>query len=846
MNKRLMLLATTTICGLGALGFPAFAQEVDDQATEVEEIVVTGSRIAQPNLTSTSPITQVTAEDIDITGVTRVEDLITQLPQAFAAQNSTVSNGASGTATVSLRNLGSSRTLVLIDGRRMGYGSPNDDAADLNQIPEQLVERVEVLTGGASAVYGSDAVAGVVNFILRKDFSGITAGASYGESSRSDGAEQTISAVAGWGDLNSQRFNVMAALDYFKRDPIFRKDREISRSVDFRRFGSIPGYNLDGRSVFAPQGNYLNAAGSLVGQTVTPCPPENQSGTLCVYDFNASLLTSYNGADRVSGLVNATVQVNPDTTAYVRLLGSEAKDYFEAHPVPDFFVAPAGSPFPQYAGRFMQGGPRITDKKATLMHLDAGIEGVWRNLDWKLGLSTGEAKTTNTDRNYYNRTLWNNATRSGAINATSLTNDPALVESLKVSPVRTGKEKLEQVDGQISGDFFKLPGGTSRYAVGLSVWKESIDDTPDPLQVQNLVVGSIAQSIVSADRDAYALFAELQLPVVKNVEGQLALRYDDYEGQSSASPKVAAKWQITPAFAIRGSYTKSFKMPTLKQKFASAGQGAITLTPAQCQQVGNAANECTNGLPAFRRTGSNPDLGPEFGKTYNFGIIAEAGPFSASVDYFNLKKDRDIGTLSIQSAINGGFFLRDDQNRIVVLQNLQNFATSNYRGVDADVRLRFRGLPIVGDFTVRGNGTYYINQRTRVSLADPWAEYNGTYSTPRWRTVLTATSQTGPWTFQGQMRTVGGFYDTAIAKNFWTATTPGKDRLVEAHQELDVTVSWEGIKNLKLTGSIKNLFDQMPPFSMQNAASNNYSQMGFAENYNNRGRFFQVGAEYSF
>jgi iron complex outermembrane receptor protein len=125
-------------------------------------------------------VTQVTGEDIDVAGVTRVEDLMNQLPQAFAAQNSTVSNGASGTATVSLRNLGSSRTLVLIDGRRMGYGSPLDDAADLNQIPEQLVERVEVLTGGASAVYGSDAVAGVVNFIMKKDFEGLQIDAQYG------------------------------------------------------------------------------------------------------------------------------------------------------------------------------------------------------------------------------------------------------------------------------------------------------------------------------------------------------------------------------------------------------------------------------------------------------------------------------------------------------------------------------------------------------------------------------------------------------------------------------------------------------------------------------------------
>jgi outer membrane receptor protein involved in Fe transport len=175
------LLATTMIGGFAALAFaaPAVAQQAP-QDTQLDEIVVTGSRIPQANLTTTSPVTQVTGEDIDVAGVTRVEDLVNQLPQAFAAQNSTVANGASGTATVSLRNLGSSRTLVLIDGRRMGYGSPNDDAADLNQIPEQLVERVEVLTGGASAVYGSDAIAGVVNFIMKKDFEGVSIDAQYG------------------------------------------------------------------------------------------------------------------------------------------------------------------------------------------------------------------------------------------------------------------------------------------------------------------------------------------------------------------------------------------------------------------------------------------------------------------------------------------------------------------------------------------------------------------------------------------------------------------------------------------------------------------------------------------
>lgn len=160
---------------------PAFAQQApaDTEGAVLESIVVTGSRIRQPNLESTSPVTQVTAADITTQGVTRVEDLINQLPQAFAAQNANVANGSTGTATVNLRALGSARTLVLVDGRRMPYGGVTNSAADLNQIPAAIIERVEVLTGGASAVYGSDAIAGVVNFITKKNFEGVEVEAGY-------------------------------------------------------------------------------------------------------------------------------------------------------------------------------------------------------------------------------------------------------------------------------------------------------------------------------------------------------------------------------------------------------------------------------------------------------------------------------------------------------------------------------------------------------------------------------------------------------------------------------------------------------------------------------------------
>ncbi|HKX60126.1 MAG TPA: TonB-dependent receptor [Steroidobacteraceae bacterium] len=154
---------------------PALAQE------NIEEIVVTGSRIRAANLESTTPVTQVTAADVVTQGVTRIEDLVNQLPQAFAAQNVTVSNGSTGTATLDLRGLGSPRTLVLIDGRRMPYGGVTSASAapDINQIPTQMIERVDILTGGASAVYGSDAVAGVVNFIMKKDFEGVQVTSQY-------------------------------------------------------------------------------------------------------------------------------------------------------------------------------------------------------------------------------------------------------------------------------------------------------------------------------------------------------------------------------------------------------------------------------------------------------------------------------------------------------------------------------------------------------------------------------------------------------------------------------------------------------------------------------------------
>jgi iron complex outermembrane receptor protein len=833
------------LAGFMGAGFAAMSATAQEQK-KVEKIEVTGSAIKRVDAEGPAPVEIITREEIRRSGAATINELLKTIPvvdindQGELASNSP---GGSGTARVRLRGLAESQTLVLINGRRVPK-NPLDDATgagsafDIGQIPIAAIERVEILKDGGSAIYGADAVAGVMNFILRKDFKGVDVKLTVGQSSRGDGTEEQLSLAGGFGDLDKNRYNVLLAVDVLKRDPILRKDREISRSVDFRRFGPVPGFNLDGRSGFAPQGNILTPQGLVSGETVRPCPPEDFTNGQCRYDFNKTLLTAYNGADRVNGMAIGTVQITRDITGTAQIMMSQTKDHFDAHPVPDNFLLPDGR---IYTGRFMQGGPRMTDRKGEFLNVQLGLDGTYNNLDWSVGISSGESKVTNSDQNYYDRPAWVAALRAGLIDATADTNEPAFIQSLKVAPTRKGSAKLDLFDAKVSGDLFNLPGGMTRYAVGFNKWKETLSDQPDAVQqAPGGPIGSIQQTAISKDREADALFAELQLPVTKNIEAQIAARHDKYDTAKRTTPKVAVKWQMVPQVLVRASYSEAFKMPTLKQLFGNAGEGAINLTSEQCVAIGLPAG-CN--APAFRVTGSNADLKPELGKSYNLGFVADVGAFSAAVDFWRIAKTDNIATPSILFALENGFYNRDALNRLRVFLNLQNFAQTNNTGVDVDTRLKVGETPF-GNITLRAAGIYYKHQRTRTSNATPWAEFNATYATPRYRHTLMATSEKGPWIVQGAWRTTSGFADTIQpAENF--SLLPGVRR-VSSFEELDLTVTYSGLKNWTLLGAVKNALDRMPPFSATNGTNNNFTQQGFAELYTSRGRFYQVSAQYQF
>ncbi len=220
------LVRTTVIAGLAAplLTHVALAQEGEETEAVQDTITVTGSRIQNSNLTSSSPITNVNAADLTLSNTVNAEQFLNQLPQVIPGFDSTSNNPGIGEATVDLRGLGANRTLVLVNGRRYVTSNQNAGAVDLNTIPAALVERVDILTGGASAVYGSDAVAGVVNFIMKDDFEGLEVSAGYESTEEGDGAIYTGAATMG-GNFDSGRGNAVLSLEYTQRESVLQGDR---------------------------------------------------------------------------------------------------------------------------------------------------------------------------------------------------------------------------------------------------------------------------------------------------------------------------------------------------------------------------------------------------------------------------------------------------------------------------------------------------------------------------------------------------------------------------------------------------------------------------------------------
>lgn len=823
------------LASAGMLVQPTFAQETNPDGGKVQRVVVTGSAIKRVDAETAAPVEIFTKKDIERTGATSVSELIKNLAsidindQGELAGNSPSGSGATN---IKMRGLSERNVLVLLNGRRLptnalADGSGAGAAVDVNVIPVGALERIEILKDGGSAIYGADAVAGVMNFITKKNYQGLEAKASYGQTSRNDGKEKTASMVYGIGDYDQQGFNVLATVDVLRRDPILRKDRDLTRSADFTRFGGA-----DRRSTFSPYGNITG------GGQLKPCPAENLNDGTCVFDPNASLLTTINAADRVSGMLIGSLKVGDNIRAFAELTYSEDKDHFEAQPAPGVFQDAKGR---RISGRFMQVGPRTTNRKGTLSQFNIGLEGTTRGIDWDVAVGKGTSKVSNSDFNYLHADLFNDAIKAGRIDPTSDTNPVAEIDKLRLTPRREGKSDMTFFNVKASAPIMDLPGGTLAYAVGASYIKETLSDQPDQNQIDGVVFGSIQQAPVNANRTSKGVFGELSIPVMKNLEAQVALRYDQISATGNkTSPKVALRYQPLDNLMFRGSYASSFLAPSLKQMFGGTDAGAeSTSDKTICAAFPTLSGNCKN-FAYLAVGGSNAELKPETGKTYNLGMVfSPVQSTTIGIDYFKISKKNEVGSLTLAKAIEGGHYeIKNGEAR--VLQNNMNLATKEIAGIDLDLRYNGLATPI-GKFSVRNALTYYTTVEGKDSPTDETMSGKGNFNSPKYRNTFTLSLDTSTYGASLIARTVSSMIDSEKK----IPLIPVGTRTIPAYTEVDLTGQYILTKGLTLNGGIKNIFDNLPPFS-ETGSTNQFGSQGFAQTYNMRGRYIYIGANYKF
>jgi len=843
-KPRALVCALTAVGAFGALSAgTAFAQAAPEKKTE--KIEVTGSNIKRVDAEGPSPVVVITKADIEKSGSTTVSDLLRTLPIANAGNFSESSGGgntfAPGTAAVSLRGLGPNATLILLNGRRLanyGFGqNVSDSFVDLNSIPLSAIERVEVLKDGASAVYGSDALAGVINIILRKDYQGIELATTQGRTSAGDGQESRYSVSAGFGDIAKNRFNVMATVDYYKREVINASDREFSRTADQRSRGGF-----DFRSPTGNPGTWLtNGLGGNTNHTLFPtCPAESRglSGGLntCFYNFMPFIFI-LPPTERKGAFVRGNVDLTPNLSFFAEVGYNKNETENSAAPTPGTAALPLGhnsNPYPfavTIRYRFTDVGPRLSTITTESQRAVAGFKGLAFGWDWEAAYNQSESESSSAQRGFVSQTALNTLTANGIYNYVNpAANSATLVNALRAFPSRVAKSELKAWDIKGSRELMQLPAGPLAIALGAEGRKESVTDVQDDLTRAGLIVGS-GGATANGSRKLTSIFAELSIPVLKGVEAQVAVRTDDYSDFGRATkPKVAFSWKPTNNFLVRASYAKGFRAPSLQELYL----GQSTSFPSFVDNPRCTAYRTAFGAADPRaaavcgsvqiRTvaGGNPLLTAEESTSTNFGFVWEALPnLTVAVDRYTIDHTQKIRrpTFAFQLANDIGIF-RDPRNaldtaanapgqlwgfasdtRVGVLQSYFNSNTQQTDGVDLELRYRMT-LGTFGRLNLTSTTSYVDNFKVQNAPGLPLVETVGSNGFPRTNMVNSAQWNKGAWEAGVTVRTRSKFLQVNQLSG----------RNVASFTTADAQMAWSGIKNLKLTLGVTNLENKAPPF----------------------------------
>lgn len=868
---------------IGAVG-PAIGQEAapDPAPAPMQRVEITGSSIKRIAVEGALPIQTISRQDIERAGITSAEQLVATLSaNGTGADNMTSNQGGdflsgikshnNGASGASLRGLGSSSTLVLLNGRRIATHGLNGQSVDLNSIPLAAVQRVEVLKDGASAIYGTDAIGGVINFILRKDYQGAEVAAFIDKTEGGGGDIYRTSLLVGTGNLESDGYNIMASITADRNTRLEGRDRDFHNGYQPARglapdTTGTPYANLRTRAGTAVSSNFpVNGSGSysrfnLLSQNGTCNSIAGMSqyeavlwgnpalAKACSYDYGSQWILSQ-PVDRINLVSRADFKLGGEHRAYLEVNGSQTTSKVQYTPIQIAFTYPRSGPYYQdysaYISTFdntlgerlqwrcLECGPRVQETRTKAYRVLAGLEGVIGGWDYKTGLSGAGSRANTTIINGYmfDQGLLD-VLQSGVVNpflAAGQTQGAAAMAALDgvraSGPLYRGKTSLIQFDGTLSKQLMQLPAGALSAAVGFDVRKETYTFNDDIYHTGQSLINGVGSdpALPEVKRDIKALFAEVVVPVIDDMEIQLAVRTDHYSDFGrTTNPKIALRYQPTKEILLRASANKGFHAPDYDALYSGETPGLLNnfADDPACPTTPGA--NCRDKWDT--RSGGNPNLRPERSRQFSAGLVFAPTPaILASIDLWQIERTDRVVSLDATDVLANYGVLGSNVIRLpngeidYIRAGYINAAGDKVSGVD--LGLAVNGKVGSARWDVGFDGSYVHSFKTKLISSDPWTELVGKYNQTdlqlRWKHQLRFTWSDGPWSTTLTQLFKSGYKDQNL-EDLGGTLPPGFDPDVKSYTLYNLSGSYAVSKRLSFSAGIKNLLNTDPSFSAHN------------------------------
>jgi iron complex outermembrane receptor protein len=719
-------------------------------AQQETTVTVTGSRLKRVDSEGALPVTVISREQIDTSGATSVAEVIRSVTFA-AAGNFRPQSGSSAQswASVDLKGLGSGRTLVLIDGRRAPKAPMVGSASDMNSIPLGAIERIEILTDGASAVYGSDAIGGVVNIITRKDFEGFQIMAGFTNPSNDGGERREASLLFGTSGKNGR---VMGGMSFNGRGMVYTRQRPWGTDLGVSSFGN----------------NYITSKGlQAVPGGCTDTNFWTASNGTCSFNFNA-VAADEASVKNTALFSKGEYKINDNWKMYGNASITRVESFGRYAPTPGAVTLSATSPNniaaqldPSMAGksvtlrhRFAAAGNRDTNTDNNVYDLLVGTQGSWGKTDIDAGFRWTDSQYRELGRNYIVGPLAEKYMNSGEYNIFKPSQNPAsILNAIKATIGRDAFFRIAEVYTTASMPLMKLAGGDAQILFGAERRTEKYQDKYDSLSEAGVILGSAGNS-AGGNRSVNSFFTESVLPVAKGVELSLAARHESYSDYGSdTSPKAALRWKIRPNLLVRGAVGTGFaapSLPILTQKESFSAESVID--PATYVAFG--------GMPADANTKqvqvdtyfiANPDLSSEKSENASIGVVWDAtDKISVKADYWQIKITDKIASIGAQTLVDrsNGSDPRAIPAGLGVKRSASNGAIERITaGYGNEGEIKTTGLDITADLSYRLSNiplSHRLTLSRTISYIDDGDELAGTLGLPKHRAVLSTKATVMP------------------------------------------------------------------------------------------------------